>query len=223
MLLRPETLFPLLRGLAIFWARCSSISEISVRALARACSVCLSRSRFECVADMGLSSCDESESAALLLDAPPNECRDNGFCSNCLAAERLSRPPFGGLLSVMLVPMKQNEFLARPRLSASTQTCGTRHRHIWSERGNKLTSAGFGSTAARARFLGHRLCEAQRVALLLTEHDCFAPESRQSFEKCFFSRFVWWRVSTATLLTLLQGFLGFNGLSPSCLDLVRYQ
>ena len=55
-----------------------------------------------------------------------------------------------------------------------------------------LTSAGFGSTAARARFLGHRLCEAQRVALLLAEHDCFGLCSRiaSTFEKCFFSRLV---------------------------------
>ena len=55
-----------------------------------------------------------------------------------------------------------------------------------------LTSAGFGSTAARARFLGHRLCEAQRVALLLAEHDCFGLCSgiASTFEKCFFSRLV---------------------------------
>ena len=35
-----------------------------------------------------------------------------------------------------------------------------------------LTSAGFGSNAAR--FLGNSLCEAQSVALLLAEHHCFA-------------------------------------------------
>ena len=75
-----------------------------------------------------------------------------------------------------------------------------------------LTSAGFGSTAARARFLGHRLCEAQRVALLLAEHDCFGLCSRiaSTFEKCFFSR-------------LVQGHqCSFQRLVPILLDLLRY-
>ena len=76
-----------------------------------------------------------------------------------------------------------------------------------------LTSARFGSTAARARFLGHRLCEAQRVALLLAEHDCFAPGSRPRLKMFFF--FAWYscRASTATLLRvqrLVPVLIGFG-------------
>ena len=73
-----------------------------------------------------------------------------------------------------------------------------------------LTSAGFGSTAARARFLGHRLCEAQRVALLLAEHDCFGLCSgiASTFEKCFFSRLVQGhQCSFQRLVPILIGFV----------------
>lgn len=82
-----------------------------------------------------------------------------------------------------------------------------------------LTSAGFGSTAARARFLGHRLCEAQRVALLLAEHDCFGLCSRiaSTFEKCFFSRLV--QGQNCRVQRLVAVLIGFGALPRAATSL----